>query len=244
MKILKNLLLDANHLLFLDFEGTQFSHEVIAVGAVLVDCDENYVPIGEISTFKCYVKASDEIGNLVSTMTGITQAKLDSEGISVKEMLSKLNLFLGNRSTKLKILTYGNQDARMLKTSFKHIESPSDFQKEFVNYLVSNTIDFGLFISKYLRGNKNEYISLIHLREFLNIPQSGESHDPLVDSLDLYHIYQVIVTKKEVLIKAYKVLLKSSNLVPTPLKRLVTDLINGKDVTSKDFNIALEEYFS
>lgn len=244
MKILKNLLEDANHLLFLDFEGTQFSHEVIACGALLVDCDKSYMPIGQTSTFKCYIKADENVGNLVTTMTGITDEKLQKDGISFDDFLISLNHFLGNKTTKLKILTYGNQDTRMLLSSFKRLKQPNKFQKEFVDFIVSNTVDIGNFISKYLRGNKNEFISLIHLREFLGIEQSGPSHDPLVDSIDLYNIFKVLLNKKEILIEAYKKLLKSSSLVPFPLRRLISDLIDGKDVTSEDFNLALEIYFS
>ncbi len=244
MKLLKSLLEDANHLLFLDFEGTQYTHEVIAVGAVLVTCDANYVPIGEPSTFKCYVKANAPIGPVVVTMTGISEELLKEQGISFSQFLSDLNHFLSNNCSRLKVLTYGDQDKRMLFNSFKQIDKPSKFQTDFVNYLGRNTVDLGAFISKYLRGKKSEYISLIHLRELLKIPPSGTSHDPLVDALDLYHIFQVLVSKKEVLIESYKSLLKTSNLLPPPVKKLIIDLDNDANLTKQDLINALEVYFS
>ncbi len=244
MELLKKLLEDARHLLFLDFEGTQYSHEVIAVGAVLVDCDENYIPTGEPSSFKCYVKANDRVGPLVSTMTGISDSLLEKEGVDFSTALTDLNLFLANRSPKLKVLTYGNQDKKMLLTSFSKLANPSKFQTDFVNYLSRNTIDIGTFISRFLRGKKNEFISLIHLRDFLKLEPSGQAHDPLVDSLDLYHIYQVLVSRKEILIGAYKNLLKTSSLVPSPIRKLVCDLIDGKDIKASDLDLALEIYFA
>lgn len=244
MKLLKGLLEDANHLLFLDFEGTQYTHEVIAVGAVLVDCDSNYVPISEPSTFKCYVKTKAQIGSVVVTMTGITDSLLNEQGIEFSQCLTDLNNFLGNRSSKLKVLTYGDQDKRMLTNSFKILNSPTPFQKDFVNYLCRNTVDLGAFISKYLRGKKSEYISLIHLREFLKIEPSGNSHDPLVDAMDLYHIFQVLVSKKELLVESYKNLLKTSNLLPPPVKKLIMDLDNDQTLTKEDLLRVLEGYFA
>lgn len=244
MKILKNLLEDCKHLLFIDFEGTQMSHEVIAIGALICDCDSSYIPSNEYKTFKCYVKANAPIGYIIETMTGITQSKLDDEGLTFEDAMLKLNLFIANKTDKLKVVTYGNQDVRMLMTTLSKVNNPSPFLKEFCNFLAKNTLDFGTFISKYIRGKKNEFISLIHLRDFLKIAPSGTSHDPLVDSMDLYNIFKTITSHKEILIEAYTSLLVNSNLVPASIKNLIVDLVNGKTVSPEDFKLALEIYFS
>ena len=52
MKLIEQVIKkDTKHLLFLDLEGTQFEHEIIAIGAVLVDLDEEKRVKDEIKTF-------------------------------------------------------------------------------------------------------------------------------------------------------------------------------------------------
>ncbi len=243
MKLLKTVLGECDHLLFLDLEGTQFSHETIAIGAVLVDCDKNYKAIGEPTTFKCFVKASTDIGIVITTMTGITEEILEQEGISFSEAMMKLNSFIGKRSNNLRVLTYGNQDCHMLSCSFRLADDKSPFLDSFVKYLLRNNVDVGTFFSRYIRGKKNELVSLTHMREFFSIEPSGNPHDPLVDSLDLYHIYQAFTSDKEIIKKSYKRLLKDSNIIPVPIKNIVVDLLNGKTVKPEDLDRVLDIYF-
>jgi inhibitor of KinA sporulation pathway (predicted exonuclease) len=243
MKLLKTILEDCQHLLFLDLEGTQFSHEVVAIGAVLVDCDSNYKPVGTETTFKCFIKPSTDIGTVVTAMTGITDELLDKEGISFSEAMEKLNAFLGTRSVKTKVLTYGDQDCHMLSCSYRLCDDKTPFLKSFVNYLLRNNVDVGTFFSRYIRGKKNELVSLTHMREFFSLPPAGTAHDPLVDSLDLYHIYQAFASDKELVKESYKKLLKNSNIVPLPMKALIVQLIDGKDVSVDDFDKVLDIYF-
>ena len=42
MKIMKKIIKKHRHLVFMDFEGTQYPHELIAFGAVKVTLDKNY----------------------------------------------------------------------------------------------------------------------------------------------------------------------------------------------------------
>lgn len=243
MKLLDKLLDGTRHLLFLDLEGTQFGHEVIAIGAVLTDVNEKYVPVGEMKTFKCFVKAKTRIGPVVTAMTGIDAEELDEEGISFEESMQKLNEFMGDKVKDTKVLTYGNQDAHMLNCSYKLTENPSLFLKNFVRYLVRNNIDIGTFFSRYLRGKKNEMVSLTHMREFLNIPPSGSAHDPLVDAVDLYHVYEAFTKDKNLLKNSYKRLIIRTQIVPQPLKPLIVALIDGKNVTPEDLERVLDLYF-
>lgn len=243
MKLLKSILENSRHLLFLDLEGTQFDHEVIAVGAVLIDCNSDFIPCGEPKSFSCYINAKTNIGSVIVAMTGITKEILEKQGVTFSEAMSQLNAFVGNKSNNTKVLTYGNQDVHMLACSYKLETVHTPFLKPFINYLIRNNVDMGTFFSRYIRGKKNELISLTHMREFFNIPPSGNPHDPLVDSLDLFHIYQAFASDKNLVKESYKRLLKTSNIVPDPLKKIVVDLVDGKDVTSLDFDSLLDSYF-
>jgi len=245
MKLLKTILKGSKNLLFIDFEGTQFSHEIIAIGAVLVKCDEECIPCCPPKTFKCYIKSKAKIGSLVTNMTGIDKELLESKGISFSEAMKKLNDFLGEDSKDLKVLTYGNQDIRMLMSSLRHDKDNenAEFLNSFVTYLKRNTVDMGAFFSRYIRGKKNELISLVKLRDYFGIKPSGNSHDPLVDSLDLYNIYLAFTTDKKLIISSYKRILRVSNIVPDPIKHIVIALLNEKTVTPEDFDRLLEKYF-
>ena len=57
-------------------------------------------------------------------------------------------------------------------------------------------------------------------------------------------LWLVISVTKEILIGAYKNLLKTSSLVPSPIRKLVCDLIDGKDIKASDLDLALEIYFA
>lgn len=243
MKLLKSVLDDCAHLLFLDLEGTQFGHETIAIGAVLCDCDESYRPLGKPAFFKCFIKAKTQLGPVVTAMTGITDEILEKEWITFEEAMDKLNAFLGDRSTKLKVLTYGDQDAHMLSCSYRLADAPTPFLKSFVNYLIRSNVDIGTFFSRYIRGKKNEMVSLTHMREFFNLPPSGDAHDPLVDATDLYHIFQAFSSDKSLVKDSYKRLLKNSNIIPQPIKSLVVQLVDGKTLSPEDMDKVLDIYF-
>ena len=61
-------------LVFMDYEGTQFSHEMIAIGAILVVIDQKTGRIKKKKApFKTYVKAHNRIGSYVERLTGINE---------------------------------------------------------------------------------------------------------------------------------------------------------------------------
>ena len=79
MKILKNCLNDCKTIVFFDFEGTQHSQEIIAIGAIKVDIDAKLQVIKKYNHFKVYVKAKDSVGPIVETLTG-------NRGIRVRDI--------------------------------------------------------------------------------------------------------------------------------------------------------------
>ena len=56
MEKLRKLLKGHKYICFLDFEGTQFSHEMIAFGAVFVTLDKNGFIAKEKKPIRKYVK--------------------------------------------------------------------------------------------------------------------------------------------------------------------------------------------
>ena len=82
MKKFERLLKGHKSLVFLDFEGTQFSHEMIAIGAVHVVIDRNGYIKRSKKPFKVYVKAHNRVGKIVTDLTGITDEMLKQKGVS------------------------------------------------------------------------------------------------------------------------------------------------------------------
>ena len=231
------------HILFLDIEGTQLKHEVIAIGAVLCDVNEDLVPTGKKSTFKCYVKPNSKVGNLVTMITGIDEETVAIEGINFVEAMHKLSVFLGNKTRNLKVLTYGNQDKVMLKNSFRVFNDHSQFITSFMAFIERNVVDISPFFARYINGNKANLISLINLRKFFKLEPAGQSHDPLVDSLDLYNIYEAVSRDPSLIVESYKEMLLNTDRLPLPVKKLIIALYRGDTVTKEDFLNNISEYF-
>ena len=244
MELLKPLLQSAKNLLFLDLEGTQYTHEIIAIGAVLVSCDEKYVPYGEVKTFKRYCLTNSSIGSVIRTMTGIDEKFLKQNGISYRQALVELNDFLSTSTRSLKILVYGNNDAKMVKTSYKVLENPLPFETNFTNFLINNIVDIEKVLNFFLRGKRSDMLSLVHLRQLLELPSNGKAHDPLNDAKDLYDIYKAFVSDKERMKRTYRSLLKNADLIPSPIVSIIYDLLNGKSVTPEDLERCLDNYFA
>ena len=76
MKKFERLLKGHKSLVFLDFEGTQFSHEMIAIGAMHVSIDRNGYIKKHKKPFRIYVKAHNRVGKIVTDLTGITDFKV------------------------------------------------------------------------------------------------------------------------------------------------------------------------
>ena len=81
MKKFERLLKGHKSLVFLDFEGTQFSHEMIAIGAVHAVIDRHGYIKKSKKPFRIYVKAHNRVGKIVTDLTGITEDMLKQKGV-------------------------------------------------------------------------------------------------------------------------------------------------------------------
>ena len=88
MQTLKKLLKGHKTAVFLDLEGTQFSHEVIALGAIKCKLDENANIIEEEKNgLLVYVFAQNPIGRIIKSLTHIDEDLIAQNGISFNEQL-------------------------------------------------------------------------------------------------------------------------------------------------------------
>ena len=110
MKKFERLLKGHKSLVFLDFEGTQFSHEMIAIGAVHAVIDRHGYIKKSKKPFRIYVKAHNRVGKIVTDLTGITEDMLKQKGVTFFTAMSELRKYVGLSFKKSSFITFGNHD--------------------------------------------------------------------------------------------------------------------------------------
>lgn len=234
-KILKN----RHKLVFIDFEGTQFSHEIIAIGAAKVYCDKNGKISDNYETYKRYVKCVGPIGKIVSSMTTISNDTLKENGITFEEMLNEFQTFIDGKFDDCAFLAFGNNDIRMIIESIK-ISRPSN--ESIGISICKNAIDFLAFISQYIKDENGNNYSLVNYLKLYSIEPYGQSHDPLNDAIDLMNLYKAFMGDINIKKQEYIKVLKKIKSLPQPVKRIVNRLINNETITPNDFDIEITKY--
>lgn len=239
MKKFDRLLKGHKHIVFLDFEGTQFSHEMIAIGAVMVSLDKKGNVKKYKDPFKIFVKAKNKIGKFVTELTGITEEMLQKEGVSFLKAMQALKSYCGLNFKKSSFVTFGSHDLTILNHS---IQYSFDFPKEICQQIQKNYIDFLAFIGEFVKDSKGNQISLHHFCELFGVNFEGIAHDPSYDALNLAKLYDAVVTRKDLIVPEYKKVLNNFSHFPDPVQTAVKKLINGETVTPDDFDDAIKKY--
>lgn len=240
MKALKKMIGNKRTLIFIDFEGTQFSHEIIAVGAVKCTIDDSYNIIEEDEIgFKRYVTAQSKIGKVVTNMTKITEEELKEKGITVEQMFEELKQYIGINLSRCLFFTFGSNDIRMLISSISHSQPENE---EIGKTMINNSRDLMTFISQYVRDDNLNTLSLVNFLKIYDISLTGEIHDPLNDAKDLCHLYQAFLTEKDILLQQYLKLLSLQRIFPEPIKNTIARLIDGQTVSSEEFIKSIVNY--
>ena len=237
-KVLKKF---KNHkyLCFLDFEGTQFSHEMIAYGAILVTIDKNGKIIKKKAPIKRYVKAKNSIGKYVENLTGITRLDLDRFGMTFANAMKDLKRYCGLAFKKCSFLTFGNHDFRILNQSISYnLDSPLPI----CNVIRGNYIDFQAIVTEFIKDDKNNVLSLTHNLEKFGLEFKGDAHDPESDAVNLMRLYDAFMNEKEIVQSEFKKTLGRMNFNPTPVDTAVKKLLNNETVTPSEFEGYIKEY--
>ncbi len=227
--------------MFLDFEGTQFSHEMIALGAVLATLGKDGRIKKSKDAIKIYVKSKNKIGNYVKELTGITQLDLDNKGVSFATAMEQLKKYAGLNFKKCKFCTFGNHDMRILGQSISY---NLDFPKDICSQIQHNYFDFLDFISEFIKDDKGNPYSLVRYCELFGVPLSGEAHDPRYDAINLMNLYDAFLQNRDVVIDKYKFTLQQIGKIPVPVKRVIQQLNNGENVTPEQFETFIKDYIS
>ena len=242
-KKLQKCLRGHKSLVFLDFEGTQFSHEMIAIGgiAVLVDPRTGLIKKRK-EPFKVYVKAHNKIGNYVTELTGITENILKEKGASFDTAMKMLKKYVGINFKKSTFVTFGNHDMRILNQSIAY---NLHYPKDVTSQIQKNYFDFAAYISEFIRDDKGNPLSLVHYCELFGLEQAGKAHDPEVDAINLANLYDEFLAKTNLVVDEYKKHLRMhSSHLPEPIAQAIVKLASGEDVSAKEFEENLKKYLS
>ena len=241
MKKLDKQLKGHKYICFMDFEGTQFSHEMIGLGAVMATINPKD---GRIKRSKkplhILVKAKNKIGKYVIDLTGITEEDLKTKGVSFATAMNQLKKYCGLYFKKCTFVTFGSHDMRILSQSIMY---NLEYPKEITSQIQKNFLDFSAFISEFIKDQQGNPLSLIHYCELFNVPEAGTAHDPTIDSINLMNLYDAFLANKELVLEQYKLVLQKPNgHIPSPVAEATKKLASGQDVSAADFEAYIKKY--
>lgn len=231
MKKLRKLVANRKQIVFLDLEGTQFSHELISLGAVKASLNKDGT-IKKLSPgFKVYVLARNPVGKIVEELTGINGALLAEKGISYEESLKLFKKYVGVNFSKSIFVTFGTHDLRILQQSLLH--SPEG-DHQIVKIIARNNLDLSALINEYVKDEKNNTYSLTNLCKLFGVKTDLKAHDALNDALMLSYLYSELFNNGEIIKEHYLALLLRTTNVARPIKKLLNKLNKGESVTVND----------
>lgn len=241
MKKLLKQLRGRKYICFMDFEGTQFSHEMIAIGAVFATINPKTGRIRKSKApFHILVRAKNKIGKYVVDLTGITEEDLREKGVTFTTAMMELKKYCGMNFKKCLFVTFGNHDMRIISQTITYNLS---FPKEICSQIQKNYMDYSAFISEFIKDENGNPLSLVHYCEMFNVPEAGVAHDPSVDAVNLMNLYDAFLNNKEIALNQYKLVLQRTNShFPPPVAKTITALAAGKDISAQEFENLLKEY--
>lgn len=243
MRLLKEEIGEPRELVFLDLEGTQLSHETIAIGACKYFCGPDLLPLPgkKIQVFKRLIKPQSPVGGVVTVLTGITDDRLKTEGITFHKALVELMTFTKCTGKKVYI-TFGNQDLNMLYQS--KVRANDQLCQDFYDHIKRNWFDMQAFVSRFVHDERHMTFSQPKLLEIYEAKNLQHAHDPLYDAENLMNLFIQVIKRPDITLREFKKNLLTSKDFFIISKPFIDDLCNGKDVSSVDFNKAIEDYLS
>ncbi len=232
MKALDKHLNYVKTLCFLDLEGTQFSHEMIALGAVKASIRKDGTIRKIHRGIYTLVKAKNKVGSVVTDLTGITDAQLKKDGMSFRQTIDMLKKYMGRDYSKCKYVTFGSHDIRIISQSQAY---NLDVKKEDVQILIKHNFDLSEFLSTYVKDENNNNYSLANFLKVFHLEFKGTQHNALMDAVNLAYLYDAFLKNKDIVKEEYiKVLAKMRHL-PDPVHDVLQQLVEKKNVSYDDF---------
>lgn len=238
MRKLNKLTANYNLICFLDFEGTEKTHEMIAFGAVKAKLGKDSRLKKIYPGIKSYVKAKHPIGKYVEQLTGIKPKMLKEEGVPFRVALQKIKSYCGKDFEKTLFVTFGNHDLFILASS---LDNNMDADKMIVKTISNHYLDFSKLSQNFIRGPHNNGLSLFNLINLFKLQFKGDQHDPLADAVNLMYLYDAFLSKKDIVLDSYLELLSRGLHQPECIRKALAKLCNGQDVSAEEFKLLARE---
>ena len=239
MKKVNRILKGRKYLCFLDFEGTQFSHEMIAYGSYFTYLNKNGEIVKAKNPIRSYVKCKNSIGKFVRELTGITEKDLEKYGVDFATAMNQIKKYCGFNFKKTMFVTFGNHDIRILNQSCSYnLNAPS----EICDVIKKNYFDFQPVISEFIKDDHGNPLSLTHYLETFGVQFDGTAHDPMYNAVNLAKLYSVFLKEKDIVLNEYCKVLNRSNVGPEPVNNAVRKLLSGESVTPEEFKDFIRDY--
>ena len=241
VKKLLNALKGRKHICFLDFEGTQYSHEMIAFGAVFVSLNKDGTVKNCKKPIRFLVQSKNKVGKFVENLTGITDYDVKQRGIPFAQAIKEIKKYCGLHFAKTVFMTFGNHDFRIFNQSISYnLDSP----KEYTSVIHKGFFDFQNFIMEFVKDDAGNPYSLENYLKVYDIVFEGTTHDPQDDAYNLMLLYNAFLTKSDITLREYIKILSKGNNMPVPVRELVKKVAAGETVSSADFIKFAKEYIS
>lgn len=238
MKKLHKLVRGRKQIVFLDLEGTQFSHEIIAIGAVKALLNPDGTIKKVFPGFKKYVLAKNSVGRLVEELTGINSDLLAKEGLGFEEVLPLFKKYVGSNFSKTRYVTFGTHDLRILKQSLLYTP---EADHGMVTTIIKNNLDLSSIVNEFIKDDNNNTLSLVNLCKLFEISPVEPAHDPLNDALMLAYLYNELYKRHDIVKARYANVLLNMNNVPRPIKKVLQKMKAGESVNYDDLYQYLQE---
>lgn len=240
MKALEKALKENRVLVFIDLEGTQYSHEMIEIGAYVAILKDDLTIKKFLKGYSTYVKAKHPVGHVVTKLTGITEKTLQDKGKPFPEVFKKFRGYVGKYWNKCKFVTFGNHDIRIINMSVEN--SPKDQElSELAHTVNKNHFDMSVFLGQYIQDQNGNPLSLSNYLKTFGVPFEGVAHTALADAYNLMMLYKALLDNREIVEKEYKKALTHVHHMPKPVQLVIDKLNKGETVTPDDYDEAIRE---
>ncbi|MCR5491130.1 MAG: exonuclease domain-containing protein [Bacilli bacterium] len=238
MKDLEKALKGFRVLAFIDLEGTQFSHEMIEIGAYKVYLKDDLTVKKVMKPYKTYVRAKSRIGHFVTELTGITEQMLKDKGVVYRLALQGFKKYMGKDFEKALFVTFGSHDKVIFQSS---LENNLDASKEDTLFILRHHFDFSAFLSRYIKDEHGNPYSLANYLKIFEVEFEGKAHDACADAENLVSLYEAFLKKKDIVKAEYKKTVARMHHFPAPLLKVAQALNEGKTVTPEEYDAYFDE---
>ena len=165
---------------FIDFEGTQFSQEIISVGVIAEDGETFY------STVK---PKTGKVNDFITNLTGLTKEEIN-KAPTADEVFGNLWNWIMEKAhmSNAKFFVYGNQDSHFIQHTIKNCESY--FANMCLCRILGNLKDYSKIVTQTFHLKRD--IGLIKILSALRGEQIEQEHNALEDAIFLKELVNYI----------------------------------------------------